>query len=523
MDGERVGLLKRRLFLTIALVGGAVYAGQPLRLPQDRPNVLFVAIDDLRNFVHCFGYEQAITPNMDRLAEQSTVFLNAHNQAPMCGPSRASVMTGIQPYNSGAYGFVDWRKVPKLKAATTLNRHFTDNGYHTMGGGKIYHGNADDMGWDEVYCKANHKEGTWGEKEIRKDDLALQAYGGMKKNGPVDLPDEAFHDTLTANMAIERLQRDYDKPWFLAVGFTKPHLSWIAPRKYFELYDPEKLEMPVVLDDDVADTPHAAQFPSYRVEALTIDQEKGAARKLLHAYLATITYMDAQLGRVLDAFEKRDDTENTVIILWSDHGWHLGEKQCWKKFTLWNEATRNPLMISAPGLRNGQRCTKPAQLVDMYPTLVELCGLPMPQSRLDGRSLVPLLKNPETEWEWPAITCNGRDSYSLTFEHWKYNRFFDGSEELYDHAKDPLEHTNLADRPEYAALKTRFGNYLPKESHPNVSDGKEWILWRQDYPPLEEWNAAVEELYGELARTGYVDRKKFGQRIRTALGVDDAK
>jgi len=166
------------------LCAGSVWAADSrskAETAEGHPNVLFIAIDDLRNFVNCFGYEQAITPNMDRLAEQSTVFLNAHNQAPMCGPSRASVMTGIQPYNSGAYGFVDWREVSVLKAATTLNRHFTNNGYHTMGGGKIYHGNADDMGWDEVYCKANHKAGTWGEKEIKKADLALQAYGGMKK------------------------------------------------------------------------------------------------------------------------------------------------------------------------------------------------------------------------------------------------------------------------------------------------------------------------------------------------------
>jgi len=297
-------------------------------------------------------------------------------------------------------------------------------------------------------------------------------------------------------MAIERLEREYDKPWFLAVGFTKPHLSWIAPRKYFEMYDPEKLEMPVVLENDVADTPHAAQFPSYRIETFAVDAEEGGARRMLHAYLATITYMDAQLGRVLDAFEKRDDADNTVIILWSDHGWHLGEKQCWKKFTLWNEATRNPLMM---------------------------CGLPMPESWLDGRSLVPLLKNPKADWEWPAITCNGRDSFSLTFEQWKYNRFFDGSEELYNHSKDPLEHTNLADRPEYAELKTRFAKYLPKQSHPNVSNGKEWILWRQDYPPLEAWSEAVEELDKEFAENGYVNRNAFSSRIRKAMGVDDAK
>jgi hypothetical protein len=177
---------KTGIVLAGLLCAGAVLAsGRPPVVSSSKPNVLFIAIDDLRNFVNCFGYEQAITPNMDRLAEQSTVFLNAHNQAPMCGPSRASVMTGIQPYNSGAYGFVDWREVPVLKAATTLNRHFKDNGYHTMGGGKIYHGNAGDSDWSEVYCKANHKGGTWGEKEVKKEDLALQAYGGMKRNGPV--------------------------------------------------------------------------------------------------------------------------------------------------------------------------------------------------------------------------------------------------------------------------------------------------------------------------------------------------
>lgn len=503
--------------LLFLLLGTPLFPDAPTR-----PNVLFIAIDDLRNFVNCFGYEQVLTPNIDRLAERGTIFTNAHNQAPMCGPSRSSLMTGIMPYNSGAYGFVNWRKVPVLQAATTLNAHFKNNGYHTMSGGKIYHGNDGSEEWDEVYCKAQHKGGTWGDEAIKPRDLALKSYDGMKRNGPVDLPDEAFHDTLTASMAVERLQREYDKPWFLAVGFTKPHLAWIAPRKYFDLYDPAKLEMPVVLEDDVADTPHAAQFPSYRIEALTIDQEEGAARRLLHAYLATITYMDAQVGRVLDALEQRDDADNTVVILWSDHGWHLGEKQCWKKFTLWDEATRNPLLISAPGMREKQVSSKPVQLVDMYPTLVDLCGLPAPEGQLDGRSLVPLLKEPNEDWPWPAVTCNGRDSYSLTFEHWKYNRFFDGSEELYDHVNDPLEHTNLAGLPEYAEKKAAFSKFLPRESHPNVSDGKEWILWRQDYAPLEEWNAATEALYRELAETGRVNRKAYSNRMRAALGAREA-
>jgi arylsulfatase A-like enzyme len=209
--------------LVFLLLGTPLFPDEPTR-----PNVLFIAIDDLRNFVNCFGYEQVLTPNIDRLAERGTIFTNAHNQAPMSGPSRASVMTGIMPYNSGAYGFVNWRKVPVLQEATTLNGHFKNNGYHTMSGGKIYHGNTGSEEWDEVYCKAQHKDGTWGDEAMKTGDLALKSYGGMKRNGPVDLPDEAFHDTLTASMAVERLQREYDKPWFLAVGFTKPHLAWIA-------------------------------------------------------------------------------------------------------------------------------------------------------------------------------------------------------------------------------------------------------------------------------------------------------
>lgn len=505
--------MKLKSWIWLVFVTGTVWA--------EKPNVLFIAIDDLRNFVGCFGYDQAITPNMDRLAEQSTIFLNAHCAAPMCGPSRSALMTGVQPYHSGVYGFADWRKAPGLQDAVPLNLHFKNHGYYTMSGGKIYHGNTHRAGdWDEVYCKANHKEGTWGEEEIRQEDRSLKKYFGMKVCGPSDLPESAFHDTMTADMAVEKLQQEYDKPWFLAVGFTKPHLSWIVPRKYFDLYDPEKLKLPEVLENDIADTPEAAQFASYQVHALGVDTEPGGARRMLHAYLATITYMDAQLGKVLDAFEKRADADNTVVILWSDHGWHLGEKQCWSKFTLWDESTRNPLMISAPGLRKKQTCTKPAQLVDMYPTLVELCGLPLPKSQLDGHSLLPLMKNPEADWRWPAITCNGRDSYSLTFEDWKYNRFFDGSEELYDLVNDPYCWTNLVGVSEFSEKKQRLAVFLPKESHKNFSDGKEWMLWLEDYPRMAEWREEMTEIHQELARTGRVNNQIFRRKCRAAIEAD---
>lgn len=525
------------------ILAGLLCAG--VALASEKPNVLFIAIDDLRNFVNCFGYDQVLTPNMDRLAERSTIFTNAHNQAPMCGPSRSSVMTGIMPYNSGAYGFVDWRHVPLLKSATTLNRHFLDSGYDTRIGGKIYHGNtarsADLSPNGGMYSKAQHTHGTWGERAVPSEDRALSTYWGFRKtNGPSDAPEEQFNDTITADLAIAQLQDlgqagalggEKDAPWFLAVGFTKPHLAWTAPRAYFEMYDgvrgplATELVVPTVLPNDIEDTPDAAQFVSYQVHAMGVDSDGRnttedpniAARRMLHAYLASITYMDAQLGRVLDALEAREDADDTIIMLWSDHGWHLGEKQCWSKFTLWNESTRNPLMISLPGQSKAQVCVKSVQLVDMYPTLVELAGLPAPQSQLDGRSLVPLLENPDAEWQYPAITCNGRDSYALTFERWKYNRFFDGSEELYDHLNDPLEHTNLANDPCYAQVKAQCAEWLPEASHPNVSDQKEWMLWLVDYPPLDIWRKEMADIHAAYKTTGKVKNSIFRRYCRKAI------
>lgn len=510
---------------------------------RQQPNVLFIAIDDLRNFVNCFGYDQVLTPNIDRLAERSTIFTNAHNQAPMCGPSRSSIMTGIMPYNSGAYGFVDWREVPVLAASTTLNNHFFTNGYDTRLGGKIYHGNyrKTEVTDDGDYCKAKHDGGTWGEEGVPTLDRALESYRGFSKvNGPSDTPEADFHDTKTADLAIAQLEDTgvagalggvNGDPWFLGVGFTKPHLAWAAPRAYFDMYDgvqaplPENLTLPTVLANDIADTPDAAQFLSYQIHALGIDIDDSntvgdpyvAARKMLHAYLATITYMDAQVGRVLDALDARADADDTIIILWSDHGWHLGEKQCWSKFTLWNEATRNPLMISVPGQTTAQVCDKPVQLVDMYPTLVDLCNLPAPASQLDGRSLVPLLNDPAATWDYPAITCNGRDSYALTFERYKYNRFFDGSEELYDHDTDLLEHTNLADNPAYAAIKAQCAAWLPTQSHPNVSGGSEWMLWIVDYPPLDVWRQEMIDINAHIAANDKVPRGIFRKYSRDYL------
>jgi arylsulfatase A-like enzyme len=486
---------------------------------SDKPNVLFLAIDDLRNFVNCFGYEQAITPNLDRLAKRSTIFTNAHNQAPMCGPSRTSCMTGTMPHVSGAYGFVDLRKVPYLKKATTLNRHFKNNGYQTYTVGKIYHGNTYIEGdWTKVLGKAMHKGGTWASDSMKKEDLAIKSYfHGKKACGPSDIPEEKFHDTITADIAVKQLQAMNEQPWFLAVGFTKPHLPWVAPRKYFDMYNEDELILPEILENDIQDTPDAAQFASYQIHSLAIDREKGAARRLLHSYLATITYMDAQLGKVLDALGNREDAQNTAIALWSDHGWHLGEKQCWSKFTLWRESTLNPMMLSFPGQTKANICNKPVQLVDLYPTLIDICKLNKPQHQLDGRSVTSLMKNPDTEWPYPAITCNGRDSYSLTFERYKYNRFFDGSEELYDHHNDPLEHKNLADTPAMESIKNQCMAYLPQKSAPNVSDSREWMLWLEDYPRLVEWRKEMSDIKKGIQKNGKVNHYIFRRYCRKSI------
>jgi len=465
--------INRRRFLQLTAAGSLSLAVSRLAFSglsaRTRPNVLFMAIDDLNDWVGCLGgHPDVKTPNLDRLAQKGVLFTNAHCSAPACNPSRASLMTGILPSSSGVYHNPDpWRKSPVLKDAVTIPQHFMAHGYTATGGGKIYHGTFPDPASWQDYFPSQQKN--------KPDDPmpANRPLNGIPNTahfdwGPVDVPDEEMGDWQVASWCISQLGKRHRKPFFLACGFFRPHLPWYVPRKYFEMYPPEKVTLPNVKEDDLDDVP-----PIGRQMAKPQGDHKKVIehhqwRKAVQGYLASITFVDTCVGRVIDALEESPYADNTIIVLWSDHGWHLGEKLHWRKFALWEEATHNVLMVVVPGLtKPGQRCRRPVTMLDIYPTLIELCDL-APKKELQGKSLVPLLKNPDAEWGRPALTTYGRNNHSLRTERWRYIRYSDGTEELYDHDTDELEWTNLANDAGYGEIKKGLAKWLPGTNVPEI-------------------------------------------------------
>jgi arylsulfatase A-like enzyme len=285
--------------------------------------------------------------------------------------------------------------------------------------------------------------------------------------GPLAVPDSEMGDMKVADWASNELAKQQDKPFFLACGFSKPHLPWYVPRKYFDMYPVEKITLPVVKEDDLDDVPSEGK----RLALRSGDHKKvtGHAqwKKAVQGYLASITFVDACVGRVMDALAASPHAKNTIVVLWSDHGWHLGEKLHWRKFALWEESTRNVFIMHVPGTtKAGGKCVRTVSAMDIYPTIVELCGLASKEG-IDGRSIVPLLKNPASKWEHPAVTTYERGNHTVRNERWRYIRYHDGGEELYDHDKDEMEWTNLADKPEFAKVKQELAKWLPKVDAPD--------------------------------------------------------
>lgn len=438
------------------------------RLNEDRgadarPNVLFLAIDDLNDWTGFLrGHPQASTPNLDRLASRGVVFDRAYCAAPACNPSRTALLTGIRPSTSGVYlNPQPWRAA--MPDAVTLPQHFMAAGYEVLGGGKIFHGPFNDpASWHQYFDRPSDPkpEGT------PVNGIPRTAHFDW---GPVDVPDESMGDHQVVDWAIEQLSQDRAAPLFLAVGLYRPHLPWYVPKSYFDAFPIETIQRPQVPDDDLDDLPPAG---------IAMARPEGDHRKVLEheqwdlavqGYLASIAFADHQVGRLLDALDRSPIAENTIIVTWGDHGWHLGEKQHWRKFALWEEATRVPLLITAPGVGAvGVRCDRTVSLMDLYPTLIELCGLPE-RPELEGRSLAPLLREPSRSWEHPALTTHGRGNHAVRSERWRYIRYRDGSEELYDHEADPMEWRNLAEAPEYLAIKAGLAAIVPKEEAPNAA------------------------------------------------------
>jgi len=426
-----------------------------------RPNVLFIAVDDLNHWVRHLGRnEQVVTPNIDRLARRGVTFMRAYTAAPACNPSRAALMSGMRPSTTGVYhNSNDWRPhVPEERTLTTL---FRKNGYYTAGAGKIYHGGFDrQREWDDYGkvkgdgCRPAGSEGV----------------GGIRF-GASDCQDDDLSDYHIVNYAIGQLQRQHDKPFFLACGVHKPHMPWYVPRKYFDMYPLDQVKLPPVKANDLADVPPEG-VKMARPEGDHADVVKsGRWKETVQAYLAAITYTDMNIGRLLDALDRSAYRDNTIIVLWGDHGWHLGEKEHWRKFALWEEATRAPFIWVAPGVtKPGGVSARTVDFMSIYPTLAELCGLPVPK-HVEGVSIRKLLENPDAPWDRPALTTHGFQNHALRTEQWRYIRYSGGGEELYDETKDPYEWTNLAQDPGRKGVKSDLSRHLPKVNQPEVAGG----------------------------------------------------
>jgi iduronate 2-sulfatase len=444
-----------------------------------RPNVLFIAIDDLGNVLHSAGNRIASTPHLDRLAATGVRFDRAYNQIPLCNPSRASVLTGLRPDVTEVYD-LDRHFRATVPGVVTLPQLFKQNGWFSARVGKLFHydvpkgigtdGLDDEPSW-HVTVNPKGRDVTDAAQIVNPTPQrpVSAALSWLRAEGT----DEEQTDGLIATGAIALLEQAQTKPFFLGVGFFRPHTPFVAPKKYFDLYPLEKIRLPFAPPDDRADIPPAAfahnhPTPHYGLDELTV-------RTALQAYYASVSFVDAQVGRLLDALDRLGLAQNTIVVVWSDHGYHLGEHGgVWQKRCLFEESARAPLLIRDPAARgNGRPSTRVVEFVDLYPTLAERAGL-APPAGLDGRSLRPLLDDPTASWDSQALTqiLRPADSRfaqtvmgrSVRTERWRYTEWNEGRDglELYDHTNDPQEFRNLATDPAHAAvaseLRTRFGS-----------------------------------------------------------------
>jgi arylsulfatase A-like enzyme len=462
-----------------------VLASDPLAAAERPANVLMIVVDDMNDWVGCLGgHPDVKTPNIDRLAERGLLFANAHVAAPVCNPSRVAALTGLRPSTTGVYdNRVVWHDA--MRGVTSIPQHFKAHGYHVVGGGKVYHhmpGFNRPADWHAYFDQVF--DGHYQDQLARGRDVsgfewpvgfplnrlsAVKSFSKPPKNakefdwGALDIADDAMGDGQMVAWAEKLLARPPAEPFFLAAGIFRPHLPFYAPRQYFDLYPQDTITLPPLSADDLDDLPEAGKrMAESRRGDYQLVMQSGKYRELLQAYLASITFADALVGRLLDALDAGPAAKNTIVVLWSDHGWHLGEKKHLHKFTLWERSTRVPLIVVAPGVTSSNTRTKrPVGSIDIFPTLNELCNLPV-VDELDGRSLVPLLQDPTRQWDYPALTTYGKGNHAARSERWRYIRYADGSEELYDHQKDPNEWTNVADKPEYVEVRNDLARWLPK-------------------------------------------------------------
>ena len=449
------------LFLPILLV----YLSTPLHSAPP-PNVLLISIDDLNDWVGCLGgHPQAFTPNIDRLAKRGVLFRNAHCQAPVCQPSRASLMVSRLPSSSGLY-FLN----PGLTQSSvtsnepTLPEAFAKAGYQVMGAGKLFHSSDN----QRVFGSVGEYGGSFGGIGPRPEKKISQPHGhplwdwGAFPNKTEEMPDYKI-----ASWAVQKLKSNGAQPFFLAVGFYRPHVPMYAPRKWFDMHPRDKVKLPLLREDDLED------LSQYALDLVTLKhiapqqswmKESGQWPHAVQSYLASVSFVDHCVGMVLDALDGRGDAGNTIVCLFSDHGFHLGEKERWAKRSLWEDGTRVPMIFAGPKITPAN-CDRPVGLIDIYPTLLALSDQPA-NAKHEGQSLQPLLENPARQWQRPALTTFGPGNHSVRSTRWRYIHYVDGSEELYDHDSDPHEWTNLVGDPKLKTVLEEHRRWLPKTEKP---------------------------------------------------------
>lgn len=466
----------RFVALLFALLGAPIQAQSNAR----PPNFLFIAVDDLNDWVSPLGgHPDTITPNLETLAKRGTNFSKAYCPSPACSPSRNAILYGMEPYHTGLYAFYNDIKIHKQLKETyiSLPRLLKENGYKTFGAGKIHHGFFQpDWEWDD-YLQENPIEFDFD------TSVGYQLQNKQKFSFcPVNNPMEELPDYQRASYAERILSAHHNKPFFLAVGIYRPHLPFICPKEFFDLH-PDPVQIPPILENDLDDLPEVGRtMATVNFDQRLIDinynlrfNQDDAWNEVRRAYLACISWADYNIGRVLSALEDSEHADNTIIILWSDNGYSLGEKEHFTKFALWEETTRTPFIIWDTRYnsdRSKSIIEEPVSLINIYRTVAEYAGL-NPPANIDGYSLVPYLNKDAGALPTPAVTTWGRGNYAVRSNQLRYIRYFDGSEELYDLNADPNEWVNLANDDNYLAIKSSLAKHLPQQASP-LHKGAEW-------------------------------------------------
>lgn len=461
--GFTLGALAGAASLSACSIGGA---GE---MPQAK-NFMLLMVDDLNDWVTALGdHPQVTTPHMDKLGASGTVFANAHAQAPICGPSRASLFSGLYPAQTGIYGQIsDAQLGPAVSAVSPtllLPQHLRSQGYYAAGRGKVSHQGGQEGMFDEYHARAE-KNGHYGpkpEEPFKWSDPRTNTDWGAYPD-----TDEEMIDFVTATWGAEFLHKDHDQPFMLALGFVRPHVPWYVPKAWLDKFPLDEIEMPAVLDSDFDDIPQAGKDLAAVPQMPTLEwaRENEEWRPIMQAYLASIAFVDHCVGIAMQALEDSGRVDDTLVCLMSDNGYHLGEKQRFAKMSLWGRSTRVPLMFSGPGIQS-QVIADPVGLIDIYPTVLDMLDLPANPEN-SGTNLAPILTGTGTIAFEPQISVYGRGNWAVIDQRYRYIQYADGSEELYDLREDPREWNNIAGDENLSGVKRRLAAYIPNEAAADV-------------------------------------------------------